>query len=79
MFLHVKGTWVERKLAGPDAKLGCGKNRGHESSDGEGGNLDGDLGDDEGLFAVREELVEEGEEGTREKAQCPHSKCPYRE
>lgn len=49
---------------GSDAKWGCGKNRGHESSDGESGNLNGDLGDDEGLSAVREELVEEGEEGT---------------
>jgi len=82
VFLHVEGARVEREVAGPEAgdpKLGRGEKRGHEASDGEGGHLDGDLGDDEGLSAVGEELVEEGEEGAGEQAQGPHSECPYRE
>ena len=65
MLLHVKGTRVERKGSRPETRnpeLGGGEDGGQEMANGEGGDLNGDLSNDEGLSPVGEELVEEGEE-----------------
>ena len=67
MLLYVKRTWVERE--GPGSKprypeLGLGEHRSHEATYGESGHLDCNLGYDERLSPVSEELVEKGKEGT---------------
>jgi hypothetical protein len=41
--------------------------------------LDGDLADDDGLAAVREELVDEGEKRAGDEAHRPHPERPYRQ
>ena len=67
MLFHVKCTRVQRKCFGSetwDPKLGLGQNRSHEVANRKCGNLDCDLGYDKRLCTVREELVEEREEGT---------------
>nr|GMC52432.1 hypothetical protein BHE74_00007654 [Ipomoea batatas] len=80
VLLHVKRARVKREFAGPEPgnpELGGGQRGGHEPSDGESCHLDGDLGDGQWLFPVREKLVEEGEEHAGEHAQDPHSEGPY--
>lgn len=69
MLLHVKRSRVQRKLFRPeprDPELGLGQHRSQEMADGECGHLNGDLGNDERLSSVSEELVEEGEESAGE-------------
>uniref|UniRef100_A0A7C9DZ28 Uncharacterized protein n=1 Tax=Opuntia streptacantha TaxID=393608 RepID=A0A7C9DZ28_OPUST len=60
MLLHVKRARVERKGPGPepwDSELGPGQHGRHEVTNGQGGDLDSDLGYDQGLRPVRKELV----------------------
>lgn len=79
MFLRVERPGVERHLAeAGEAKRRRGEDPLHEPSDGEGGHLYGDHGDDEGLGAVHEEGVEEGEEDAGDEPQRPHSERPHR-
>lgn len=83
VLLHVERTRVDRELSSGaqsrDPKLGSGEHGRHEPSDGEGGHLDGDLGDDEWLRSVGEELVEERQERARQHAQEPHPEGPHRQ
>lgn len=70
MLFDVERTRVEGNLGRPesgDPELGGGEDSGHEVAYGERGDLDSDLGDDEGLGSVGEELVEKWEEGAWEK------------
>ncbi|KAK9905187.1 hypothetical protein M0R45_000384 [Rubus argutus] len=73
---RIQGNHVLRPESG-DPELGGGEDSGHEVAYGERCHLDSDLGDDEGLLSVVEELVEKGEEGAGEEAQEPHSEGPY--
>ena len=62
MLLHVKRARVERELPFPEAwnmELSLWEYSRHEAADWESGHLDSDLGYDQGLSAVGEELVEE--------------------
>ena len=65
MLFDVKLARVKGKLFRADSKLPCGQCPRHELSDGETRHLDGDHGNDEGLGAVGEEGVDEGEEDAR--------------
>ena len=67
MLLHVKRTRVQREapVSKPRyLKLGLGKNRSHEATYREGGDLNSDLGNDKRLRTVGKELVEEGKKST---------------
>lgn len=82
MLLHIKRARVERKLLRPEPgepynPFPGGQYGGHETAEGETGDEHRDLTDDERLSAVREELVDEGEENAREEAQDPHPEGPY--
>lgn len=79
MLLDVERTGVEGEPPRPTPgkpELGGRQHRRHEVANGKGGNLDGDLGYDEGLRPVGEELVEKREEGAGQQPQRPHSEGP---
>nr|GMD18441.1 Os02g0696200 [Ipomoea batatas] len=80
VFLHVKRARVKREFPGPEPgnpELRRRQRGGHEPADGERCHQRRDLGDDQRLFPVREELVEEGEEDAGEESEDPHSEGPY--
>lgn len=59
VLLDVEGSRIERHLSRSEPEFPAGEDGGEEVAGGEGGDLDGDLGDDERLRPVGEELVEE--------------------
>lgn len=80
VLFYVERTRVERKGPGPEPgykEFVCWEHFGHEVANREGWDLDSDLGDDERLSSVGEELVEKWKEGTWEKTQEPHPEGPY--
>lgn len=65
VLLHIERPRVQRHLSISEPELPAGEDGGEEVAGGEGGDLNGDLCDDQWLRTVGEELVEEGHECAR--------------
>ena len=79
VLLHVEGPRVHRPLSAQRRALRLRQHPRHEVPDRQRRHLDGDLADDDGLGAVGEELVEEGEQRAGDDADGPHAERPHRQ
>lgn len=80
VLLHIEVARVEAELPLPAAEENpLREHRRHEVAEGDHGDLGGDGGDGERLAAVKEELVEEGEEDAGRTPQNPHPEGDHRQ